>query len=168
MSAPRHGDHRGHDQRYWPTDKADAALGVSPVRSGSAALNMLDGTSEFMRLAKQPAGEWIAAPPMSAKRFAELRAFRMDLLAEEYSEYLNAERSSDLVEIVDGLLDVIVIAWGTLVTYVGEDKAKAAATEVVRSNLDKVIGDGLPLFRADGKVLKPEGWRAPDIAGAIQ
>ena len=31
----------------------------------------------------------------------------------------------------------------------------------------KVIGDGLPLFRDDGKVIKPEGWTAPDIAAAI-
>lgn len=29
MSAPRHGDHCGADERYWPTAKADSALGIT-------------------------------------------------------------------------------------------------------------------------------------------
>jgi predicted HAD superfamily Cof-like phosphohydrolase len=132
---------------------------------GPPGPNLLDGTTEFMRLARQPAGEWEYT---TAADITQLRALRMDLLAEEYSEYLNAERASDLVEIVDGLLDVIVIAWGTLISYIGEERAKAAAAEVVRSNLSKVIGDGLPIFREDGKVLKPESWQPPNIEVAIR
>lgn len=124
------------------------------------ALNLLDGTTEFMRLARQN---------IAGGEFADIdtRNLRQDLLEEEVDEYFTAEAYEDLVEVVDGLLDIIVIAWGTLLAYVGEDKAKAAAAEVVRSNLDKVIGEGLPYFREDGKVLKPAGWRGPDIAGAI-
>jgi uncharacterized protein YegP (UPF0339 family) len=158
--ARTYGDDRSnHLLRYGKTDREHQA----------GAPNLLDGTAEFMRLAKQPAGEWIhdAPSPVTANQFLEVRELRRALLREEFSEYLGGEANSDLVEIVDGLLDVIVIAWGTLITYIGEDRAKAAAAEVVRSNLDKVIGDGLPIFRGDGKVLKPEGWTAPDIAGAI-
>ena len=80
---------------------------------------------------------------------------------------MHAESDSNIVEVVDGLLDVIVIAWGTLLAYVGPDAAKAAAAEVVRSNLDKVIGVNLPIFREDGKIMKPPGWVAPNIAGAL-
>jgi predicted HAD superfamily Cof-like phosphohydrolase len=167
MSAPRHGDHRGVGQRYWPTEKADAVFGVGPASVTSFELGLLDGTTEFMRLAKQPMDATFSDTPEGQQEARKLGALRMDLLAEEYSEYVNAERRDDLVEVVDGLLDVIVIAWGTLITYLGEDRAKAAAAEVVRSNLEKVIGEGLPIFRADGKVLKPEGWTPPDIAGAI-
>ena len=128
--------------------------------------NLLDGTEEFMRLANQ----------LNTPIFDDItdwsdsdRVLRMELLDEEYNrEYLQAEQDNDIVEIVDGLLDIIVIAWGTLLAYVGPDKAKAAAAEVVRSNLSKVDGSLGPIqFREDGKVLKPEGWTPPDIEGAI-
>ena len=35
------------------------------------------------------------------------------------------------------------------------------------SNMTKLGPDGRPLRRADGKVLKPEGWRPPDVAGVL-
>lgn len=126
-------------------------------------INLLDGVTEFMRLGGQlgdPDFVGIDRPG---------RQLRRDLLSEEYTEYLMAELNDDLVETVDGLLDVIVIAWGTLLTYVGEEKAKAAAAEVTRSNLSKVDGSLGPIItRGDGKILKPEGWTPPDIARAIR
>lgn len=120
--------------------------------------DLLNGTTLFMKLAGQLDDEpsfvdW------------DLRELRQELLDEEYTEYEDAEMDDDLVETVDGLLDIIVVAWGTLLAYVGEDKALAAAREVVRSNLDKVK-DGVNR-RDDGKILKPAGWTPPDIAGAI-
>lgn len=39
--------------------------------------------------------------------------------------------------------------------------------EVHRSNMAKIWDDGKPHYRADGKVAKPEGWTAPDIAGVL-
>lgn len=124
--------------------------------------NLLDGTTIFMREARQ-----LESGPSFGPQFGPVRVLRRNLLIEEFTEWQEAEHKDDLVETVDGLLDVIVIAWGTLLAYVGEDKAKAAAAEVVRTNLAKVIGPGLPMFREDGKVIKPPGWTAPDIAGAI-
>lgn len=32
------------------------------------------------------------------------------------------------------------------------------------ANMRKVLGEGLPKFRDDGKILKPEGWESPDRA----
>lgn len=121
-------------------------------------LGLLDGTTEFMNLAGQNT---------AGGQFGDhdIRELRSDLLEEEFDEYLFAQAADDLVGTVDGLLDVIVIAWGTLLAYVGNDTAKAAAAEVVRSNLDKVTGE--IRRRPDGKILKPEGWRGPDIAGVI-
>lgn len=126
-------------------------------------INLLDATQIFMEKGQQL--NTVGFPP---DRDDALRQLRRVLLDEEYTkEYLLAEEASDLVQIVDGLLDVIVIAWGTLLAYVGPDAAKAAAAEVVRSNLDKVIGVNLPIFREDGKIMKPPGWVAPNIAGAL-
>lgn len=125
-----------------------------------SVLNLLDGTAEFMRQAGQL--DETGFSPLFAEK---TRALRRALLAEEVKEYRDAELGNDLVEVVDGLLDVIVIAWGSLLAYVGERKAKAAAAEVVRSNLDK-FNHGV-IKNDAGKILKPEGWIAPDIAGAI-
>ncbi|ATN89881.1 nucleotide pyrophosphohydrolase [Mycobacterium phage Klein] len=123
-------------------------------------LNILDGTTEFMRLGRQN---------VDGGQFNDyaIRELRYKLLKEEYGEWEWADLHGDLVEVVDGLLDIIVVAWGSLLAFVGEDKAKAAAAEVVRSNLDKVKGEGLPTFNAAGKIQKPLGWRAPDIAGVL-
>ncbi len=121
--------------------------------------NLLDGTAEFNRLAG------LLGEPRFGSGWEIERVLRRDLLAEEFKEYLDAERDNDLVEVVDGLLDIIVVAYGSLLIYVGEEKAKAAAAEVVRSNLDKVTGE--IRRRPDGKIQKPEGWRAPDIAGVL-
>lgn len=120
--------------------------------------DLLNGTTLFMKLA----GQLDDGPSFVDW---DLRELRQELLDEEYTEYEDAEMDDDLVETVDGLLDIIVVAWGTLLAYVGEDKALAAAREVVRSNLDKVK-DGVNR-RDDGKILKPAGWTPPDIAGAI-
>lgn len=40
--------------------------------------------------------------------------------------------------------------------------------EVHRSNMAKLGPDGKPLRREDGKVIKPEGWTKPDIAGELE
>lgn len=125
--------------------------------------NLLDGTEQFMQAARQ-----LDNPAFTEHHNVGIRRLRRRLLAEEYSEYCDAEFTNNLVETVDGLLDVIVIAWGTLLAYLGPEKAKAAAAEVVRSNVSKIDGSLGPIvFRDDGKVLKPEGWTPPDIADAI-
>lgn len=124
-------------------------------------MNILDATARFMERGRQNIEGGDFSDP-------DTRSLRRKLLLEELREYIEAEGEDDLVETVDGLLDIVVIAWGSLLAYVGEEKAKKAAAEVARSNLDKVIGEGLPIFNEIGKIVKPEGWRPPDIAGAIE
>lgn len=128
--------------------------------------NILDATEEFMRQAGQLHQPLIDIVDDTFPH-DDLRHLRLKLMVEEWSEYIHAEHDNDLIETVDGLLDIIVIAWGTLLAYVGPERAKAAAGEVARSNLDKVNRPGLPIFREDGKILKPEGWQPPDITGAL-
>lgn len=140
-------------------------------------MNLLDATTEFHTLADLPTGEWLTADnencfngglPMTQNSFDDLRALRRKLLQEEVQETLDAEEVDDIVEIVDGLCDIIVIAWGTLLAYVGKEMAEAAATQVAISNLSKVDGTlGEIVRREDGKLLKPEGWEPPDIKGVL-
>lgn len=122
---------------------------------------LLDGVEVFMRAAEQPIATHPAWPD------EDTRELRARLLAEEYAETMDADYDDDLAEYVDGLLDVIVIAWGSLLTVVGPEVAYAAAAEVTRSNLDKIGPAGTVLKRADGKILKPEGWTGPDLVGVL-
>lgn len=140
------------------------------------AYDLLDGTTRFHKLSNFPLGEWPAEDGSGLsfggqepiKNLDVLQDFRRNLQREEFGEYIKAEYKNDLVEIVDGCLDMIVIAWGTLLSYIGEDKALEAAREVLESNLSKVDGRLGPIVRrADGKILKPEGWQPPNIAKVL-
>lgn len=133
--------------------------------------NILDGTERFMLLGFQLND---IGMPVEIKH--PLRMLRRRLLAGhpdgEIGEYLDAELANDPAEVLDGLLDVIVIAWGTALKYFGPEVAKAAAAEVVRSNLSKVDGSLGPIVYdgddPDEKILKPKGWTPPDIKGVLQ
>lgn len=93
------------------------------------------------------------------------RELRINLLEEEFKEYLDAEETLDIVGIADALADIIYIACGTAVSYgIPLDEVFA---EVHRSNMAKLV-DGKPIYREDGKVMKPEGWKPPDIKKILE
>lgn len=94
--------------------------------------------------------------------FDDERMLRRSLLAEEYNEYVLAESNNDLVEVCDGLADIIVVAVGSLYKYVGRVVAEEILNEVSSSNLSKVV-DGKVIKNAEGKVMKPAGYFKPDI-----
>lgn len=187
--------------------------------------DILTGTRQFMTACGQLPGLGWGDPAT--------RNLRRELLAEEVNEYLDADDQNDLVEVVDGLLDIVVVAHGSRLAYgrddttfligiaqrrqwhdtevrrrfrlaieqsahhyfeaedrdnltdalihlsnlvqyaanaldglVGEDVARACAGEVTRSNLSKIV-DGKVLRREDGKIMKPNSFSAPDIAGVL-
>jgi predicted HAD superfamily Cof-like phosphohydrolase len=93
-----------------------------------------------------------------AIRRAELRA---TLIEEEATETCEAIRAGELVEAIDGLCDLLCVTYGAALEF-GVDLAPFWA-EVHESNMAKAGGP----VRADGKVLKPEGWQPPDIAGVL-
>lgn len=96
-----------------------------------------------------------------------IRLLRRKLLREEFNEYEEAEEKDDLVEIADALADIMYIAVGTASAY-GID-LEPVWREVQRSNLDKIDPKtGKVTRRADGKVLKPEGWVGPDVKGVLE
>ncbi len=70
----------------------------------------------------------------------------------------------NLVEIADGCADLSVVTIGTLSACGISDIP--ILQEVDRANWEKVK-DGL-IKREDGKYLKPEGWKPPDIEGQLK
>lgn len=69
---------------------------------------------------------------------------------------------ADRVEFFDGVLDVLVVAIGTGVS--AGLPLSAGWREVLRTNLAKIDPEtGMVRRRADGKVVKPDGWAPPEL-----
>ena len=89
-------------------------------------------------------------------------SFRMDFIHEEFQETLDAIARADAPEVVDGLIDICVVAIGTL-QAAGVD-VNEAWDRVHRANMSKVPGvkpeRHNPLGLPD--LIKPEGWTAPN------
>lgn len=82
------------------------------------------------------------------------------LIAEEVDELWEANADADRVACLDALVDIMVVTIGAMHSL-GADAA-GAWTEVMRTNLAKIDPDtGAVRRRADGKILKPEGWQPP-------
>lgn len=108
--------------------------------------------------------EWVL-DPANKKQLGQFLAFRLDFLEEEFEETVHAFANKDPEEIVDGLIDVCVIAIGTLLAFgVDADKAWDA---VHKANMEKEAGvkpeRPNPLGLPD--LLKPEGWENPSHNG---
>lgn len=121
---------------------------------------------EQVRMFHQTFGIAQAAQPTAAIGEEQWR-LRYALMHEENGEYLAAAQSGDLVGVADALGDMLYILCGTIQAHGLQDKIAAVFQEVQRSNMSKLGPDGKPVYRADGKVLKGEGYVRPDIAGAL-
>lgn len=86
---------------------------------------------------------------------------RSEWLIEEAQELAAAARAGDLVDVIDALLDSIYFAVGGF-AVLGHDMS-VFWKNVHEANMSKLGPDGKPILReGDGKVLKPEGWVAPE------
>ena len=106
--------------------------------------------------------KWIHDNRDNKENLRRYLEFRIDFLKEELDETEAALVSMDSEEIVDGLIDLCVVAIGTLDAF-GVDPYKAW-DEILRANLSKEVGVkperpnpmGLP------DLIKPEDWEGPD------
>lgn len=91
-------------------------------------------------------------------------------VTESLSSYNLADGTIDLAELVDGFIDTAYVALTAAVRAAGPEKAKQVWDAVVEANLSKVDGRFGPVVRDEetGKILKPEGWEAPDVAGILE
>ena len=106
--------------------------------------------------------KWIHDNRDNKENLRRYLEFRIDFLREELDETEAALVSMDSEEIVDGLIDLCVVAIGTLDAF-GVDPYKAW-DEILKANLAKEVGVkperpnpmGLP------DLIKPEDWEGPD------
>jgi predicted HAD superfamily Cof-like phosphohydrolase len=85
------------------------------------------------------------------------------LIKEETKELQQAFNENNTVEILDALIDIIVVTVGAI-NSMGAD-GPGAWDEVMKTNFAKIDNiTGKVRKREDGKVLKPEGWKAPELS----
>ncbi len=103
----------------------------------------------------------------TAKLPADITEWRIRMLLEELDEYREAVKDGDVVEVADALTDMLYVLLGTFIAHGLQDIAEELFDEVHRSNMSKLDERGKPLFRADGKVLKSDRFRDPDLRSVI-
>lgn len=114
---------------------------------------------EFHKAYGQPVGE---APNFLSEDRMDLRK---SLIEEEYQEFLEAVRDGDLVNAFKELADLVYVVEGTAVEMGGN--LDEVIYSVHESNMSKLDNDGNPIYREDGKVLKGENYREPDVASTL-
>lgn len=92
---------------------------------------------------------------------AEVEDLRAELVREEAAELIEAIKAGSIAEIAKEAADVLYVVLGAMVSYGIELEPVWKA--VHESNMQKVGG----LKSATGKILKPEGWKKPDILSLI-
>lgn len=117
----------------------------------------------------------LVSPERPSVPGADLLALRRTLIREEVAEVdeefgalearLRGDEAvspADLAPLAHELADLLYVTYGAL-DALGID-ADAVFAEVHRANLGKLGGPK----RADGKQLRPEGWRPADVRGVIE
>jgi len=90
-----------------------------------------------------------------------------NLIDEEYKEFVSALHDKDEPEMLDACMDMIWVILG-FCHMKGYDIG-GAWDEVVKTNMAKVDpATGKVRRREDGKILKPEGWKPPDMTKFIK
>jgi predicted HAD superfamily Cof-like phosphohydrolase len=115
--------------------------------------NPFKDSKDFMAAVGQTTDEW---------NRAQFEMY-LKLIDEEHNEELKeAVANEDTVEVLDALIDILVVTIGAI-NSIGAD-AEGAWNEVMRTNFAKVDpATGKVRRREDGKVLKPEGWKPPQL-----
>ena len=114
--------------------------------------NVFKDQSTFMRACDQTVGQY------NAEQFQ----LYLKLIREEYHELEMAYSRNDAAEELDALIDILVVTVGAIHSM-GAD-AEGAWKEVMSTNFAKIDHDtGRVRKREDGKVLKPLGWKPPDL-----
>lgn len=84
----------------------------------------------------------------------------MNLITEEYRETIEAFDNNDLIEVADGLADMVWVIMG-MCSSCGIDFNKVWE-EVKASNMSKFV-EGKAIKNEAGKIMKPETYFKPDL-----
>ena len=120
-------------------------------------MNVFNDQSTFMQACGQETGKF----------HEDQYNMYLGLIEEEMKELQVAVDSTDTVEQLDALIDILVVTIGALHSM-GVDGA-GAWREVMSTNFAKIDKNtGAVRRREDGKILKPIGWQPPQLAQFVK
>ena len=93
------------------------------------------------------------------------RELRLELIQEELDELSEAVADRDMIEIAEALTDLLYVVYGAGHAFGIE--LDECFHEVHRSNMSKLGGNGRPIHREDGKVMKGPGFFEPDLESIL-
>ena len=111
----------------------------------------------FMKTGSQPVQKELSMDNDEAKLY-------MKLISEEHNETLDAFNKSDLVELADGLADMVWVIMG-MCNSCGI-QFDNIWKEVRASNMSKFV-DGKAIKNEYGKIMKPKTYFKPNIKNAL-
>lgn len=88
------------------------------------------------------------------------------MMAEELSEYLEACKKGDYVEVCDAVVDMMYILLGIVTHHKMESFFFSMFEEVHQSNMSK-LENGRVLRRSDGKIMKGSDYFSPNLSVII-
>lgn len=109
--------------------------------------------ADFMKAGEQPVRSELSLEGDQATLY-------MNLISEEYQETLSAFKTNDMIEVADGLADMVWVIMG-MCNSCGID-FDSVWQEVKASNMSK-FPDGKAIKNEYGKIMKPDSYFKPNI-----
>lgn len=89
---------------------------------------------------------------------------RHKLLQEEVDELQEGYENESMIQVADACGDILYILLGTVLEFGFADRFIKIFDEIQSSNMSKVDPEtGKVIYREDGKVMKPEHYRKPNL-----
>lgn len=95
----------------------------------------------------------------------ELFRFRFNFMLEELNEYAVANNAKDMVGMLDALVDLLYVTFGT--AYLHGFNVDEAWRRVHEANMKKVRGKTHRVMDGEFDVAKPEGWQPADLGDLV-
>jgi len=125
------------------------------------AYDYQNDVEEFMKACGQ---DVVYASERGVENFTEQAELYKNLIVEEFHETIAAFADKDIVEVADGLADMVWVIMGLASTL--DIPFHKVWDEVKASNMSKTV-KGKVKRREDGKILKPDTYFRPDIRKAM-
>jgi predicted HAD superfamily Cof-like phosphohydrolase len=123
--------------------------------------NAIEMVSEFMSACSQEVKE---KPSIIDDNTSSLR---YHLMSEENREYLVACLQENKIEILDALIDMAYVLFGTVASHGMTDQFIKGFKLVHENNMTKIQEDGKVLKNPEGKILKPNGYVPVDLSSLL-
>ena len=146
-----------------PGEWKAASIYETKIENKVPGEDLFDEIALFMRAGNQTVPHKPSSGvPAGVARF-------IDRVREEVKETSNAYFANHRAEAVDGFLDTAYVAITGAIRIAGVEKARECWEAIMRANTSKIDGTYGETVTdpSTGKILKPEGWTAPDIEGIL-